>query len=175
MEKDIVLESDRLYIRRVIDKDYKHLYNLSVIPQVMKYLKTDGFKPPEPQYLYDLIDRTYRRSIEIPGMGLWAIKLKDDDSFIGLVFLQPYREIEDGVELGYRLYPQFWRKGYCSEICREIIDHAFNIGLTQKIVATVHRENRASIGVLEKLGFKRKSEILLSNKPSYYYELESVL
>lgn len=173
MERDIVLESDRLYIRRVVRSDYTHLYNLSVIPQVMKYLKTDDYKPPDPPYIYDLIERTYRRSITMPGLGLWAIKLKEDDSFIGLVFLQPYKEVEGEVELGYRLYPQFWRKGYCTEICKEIVNNAFKKGVTDKIVATVHRENTASIGVLEKIGFRRKSENVINNKPSYFYELES--
>ena len=55
----------------------------------------------------------------------WVIREKDTDSFMGLVSLDPHH---DGIylEISYQLLPNWWGKGYATEVVQTIINYAFN-------------------------------------------------
>ena len=49
--------------------------------------------------------------------------------------------------------------GYCTEICKKIVDIGFNILNLDKINADTNINNISSIKVLEKVGFKKTKQI----------------
>ncbi len=67
-------------------------------------------------------------------------------------------DIQDGrIELGYVIHPDFWSKGYCTEMLKAVIQELLNRDFT--IVKTgAFEENYASIRVMEKCGMRRTDE-----------------
>ena len=58
-------------------------------------------------------------------------------------------------ELGYRLYPAFWRLGLATEGARALIESAFKRLHLDRVVATTMADNAGSWRVLEKCGMRR--------------------
>lgn len=111
---------------------------------------------------------TETRTTPYAGAGFaWGIFLGPD--LIGTV------AVTEG-ELGYMLAPAAWGKGYAHEACQTALARAFADGLSQ-IHAGVWADNRASQGLLERLGFHRTGENTATSNcrpdpsPGYDYSL----
>lgn len=60
----------------------------------------------------------------------------------------------DTATIGYDIFPQYWRCGYATEACAELV-RVLCAARIQRIRAVVDSENVASIRLLERLGFLR--------------------
>lgn len=56
-------------------------------------------------------------------------------------------------EIGFILHPDHWRQGFAREALGAVIDHVFAHFDTRSIVADVDPRNRASLALLDRLGF----------------------
>ena len=86
-------------------------------------------------------------------IGVFGIEM--NGRLIGTIGVVPdeRRQNDDFLMLGYSLSPEFWGKGIMTEAAREVIRYAFSSLGARFISAYTYPENRASIRVLEKLGF----------------------
>jgi len=107
-----------------------------------------------------LVERT-ESSFEEHGYGLWAVEVKDRESFIGFVglsFVETEFPCGPTVEVGWRLAPAYWGFGYATEGARAAMDFGFGtIGL-EEIVSFTVPANRRSWSVMERLGMRRDVE-----------------
>ena len=55
------------------------------------------------------------------------------------------------LEIGWRLHPDFWRKGMASEAALRMASHAFDTLAAQELIAVRHPENVASARVMDRL------------------------
>ena len=63
-------------------------------------------------------------------------------------------QMPDGdVEIGYFLKRSAWSKGYATEVCKRLLEFAFQESPLNEVLASVNEENVASKNVLEKSGF----------------------
>ena len=63
-------------------------------------------------------------------------------------------KMPDGdIEIGYFLKRSAWGCGYATEVCRRLLQFAFQETPLKEVVATFHKENLASKNVLQKAGF----------------------
>jgi len=76
----------------------------------------------------------------------------DDDRVIGMVGVQC--QGTDRLELGYHLDPESWGRGLMTEAVRHLCEQVFELAPVAIIAARAQADNRASIRVLEKCGFK---------------------
>lgn len=85
------------------------------------------------------------------GHGTSAFFERSIGTFVGYcgVVGAPDRDFD---ELTYVFHQKFWRKGYASEIGREMLAHVFNISMLRSISATVDPTNQDSKKVAAKLG-----------------------
>lgn len=60
----------------------------------------------------------------------------------------------EGVEIGYAILPEFWRKGYAFEMIEFMKNYCLGNHPELTVMAVVDTQNIASIKVLEKAGFK---------------------
>lgn len=60
----------------------------------------------------------------------------------------------DVATIGYDTFPEFWRRGYATEACAELVRALCHEHGISNIVAVVDTENAASIRLLEGLGFR---------------------
>jgi len=86
----------------------------------------------------------------------WAVTLKGQDKMIGKCILFQFSQANHRAEIGYILNRKYWRRGYMQQALEAVIDFAFNTLDLHRIEADIDTQNTASLGLLEKLGFKRE-------------------
>jgi RimJ/RimL family protein N-acetyltransferase len=106
------------------------------------------------------------------GMSYWPLFALTDGEHVGCSGLRPRDLSQRVAEAGVHIRPAFWRRGYASEALAAVIAVAFGeLGLSG-LFAGHHPENRASQGLLQKLGFARLGEELYQPTglmhPSYF-------
>jgi len=87
----------------------------------------------------------------------FAMRLADGGAFVGFVHLGEIERAQGRCKLGYLIgEKQLWGRGLATEAVRAAVAHAFGpLGL-RRIGAGAYAMNRASIRVLEKVGFRRE-------------------
>jgi [ribosomal protein S5]-alanine N-acetyltransferase len=86
------------------------------------------------------------------GFGLYAVEQKDSAEPIGICGLSK-RESLDHPDLGFALLQKFHGQGYAQESAEAVMHYARNTLNLRRIEAITKPQNRASILLLEKLGF----------------------
>lgn len=87
-------------------------------------------------------------------LRLWVFKKEDEDKVIGAVaFNNIVRGSFLSCHLGYKLDKDELNKGYVSEAINKGIDIIFNEYKLHRIEANIMPKNKASMRVMEKLGF----------------------
>ena len=87
------------------------------------------------------------------GFGLFAVELRDDGTLIGLCGLLQ-RDYFEHPDIGYALLDRYASKGYAREVAAATLAWGWNSLKLERIVASTALENRESIRLLEKLGFR---------------------
>lgn len=144
-------------------------YQIYAEPQITKYME-DLFADREDEIAYV---RDYRENVYgFYGYGMWTVLLKDG-TVIGRAGIS-WREGSDLPELGFVIGVPWQRQGYAYEVCRAILDHAYEeLGLTQ-VQALVMKENGESAALCEKLGFTESGERVELDEEMYVrYRWES--
>ena len=81
----------------------------------------------------------------------FAIMDVHNGDFLGIT---GYNPLQNGaVEVFFAILPEYWGKGYASEICSALTAHIFENDTYKTIVAPVTQNNLASRRVVEKNGF----------------------
>jgi len=102
-------------------------------------------------------DSSFRRhivSVGTTGFGARAVVERDAGLVVGYCGLQKFAATEE-VELFYGLVPAAWGRGIATEASRAFVSLGFRSLSVDHLVAIVHPQNLGSIGVLEKLCFRR--------------------
>lgn len=90
--------------------------------------------------------------------GSWLVISQADGNIIGDIGFKGRPSANKDVEIGYGLLERYQNNGYATEAVGALVDWA----LSRPDVATVFAEttvtNRASIRVLEKIGFQKTNE-----------------
>jgi RimJ/RimL family protein N-acetyltransferase len=145
------LETDRLFLRPRTMVDYAECLAMDGDPEVMRYV---GGLPASLEehgiILADRITRAYP-----PGLGYWSLFPKQSpEQFLGWVLLVPLDRDDSAsdVEIGWRLVTSAWGHGYAPEAAAAVLHHAMqSLGLN-RLIATIHPENKQFFRVAEKIG-----------------------
>ncbi|MBB4938228.1 RimJ/RimL family protein N-acetyltransferase [Streptosporangium album] len=146
----ILLETDRLTLRRFTETDEDNLVELNGDPEVMRFLT--GGRPTPRDEIRNTVLPSFLGYYERPGgFGFWAAVERSTGRFLGWFHLRPRRE--DGeIELGYRLNRSAWGRGYATEGSRALIDKGFTELGVERVVAETMAVNLGSRRVMEKSG-----------------------
>jgi RimJ/RimL family protein N-acetyltransferase len=79
----------------------------------------------------------------------------------------------DEVEVGWAVMPERWGRGYATEVGAASVKVAFDVLGLPDVVAYTLPDNRASVRVMEKLGFGYEREVVHANLPHVLYRLQS--
>lgn len=147
----IVLQTPRLILRELRERDIPALVELDADPEVVRYVHLREPTTPEiaRAWVFDVTDRFYSTQ---PGFGFWAVLERGSDAFVGWFHLRPVLGDRSVGEIGYRLTRDVWGKGYATEISSHMIHHAFKTLDIRRVVASALVANRASTRVMEKVG-----------------------
>ncbi|PYC20198.1 hypothetical protein DMO17_18550 [Aquipseudomonas alcaligenes] len=145
---DQVLSTERLWVRRVIRSDVEWFYRVYSQPEVTRWAG-DG-KPLTWDDCARWVDVTLENYAKY-GYGMFCVLEQELDQvvgFCGLVHPEP------GAlpELKYAFAPEYWGRGYASELVPKFLSALVREFSLQKLIATVAVENKASQRVLAKSG-----------------------
>jgi [ribosomal protein S5]-alanine N-acetyltransferase len=83
----------------------------------------------------------------------WAIRLKVDDAFVGIVSLGVHHDGSD-TEVSYLLLPAWWSQGYGNESVQAVVQYALETLGLPRVIAETQSANIASCRLLERLGMR---------------------
>ena len=148
------LTTGRLALRRFTLDALELLVRLHGDPRVMRYA---GGPMSREQSLEVLRGRILEYYAQHPGLGIWATLERSTGDCVGLHLLNHIRG-EPLIQVGYLLYPEYWGRGYATEMTLRVLRYGFEaLGLPQ-IVGITDPANIESQRVLLKAGLLRRGE-----------------
>ncbi len=84
----------------------------------------------------------------------WIIANKETDALMGTICLFHINNEEKSCDIGYELLPDYQGNGYIADAMKPIMNFAFKKLYIDAIFADIHKENSASINVIQRAGFK---------------------
>jgi RimJ/RimL family protein N-acetyltransferase len=147
----ILLETERLRLRRFEPADVDRLVELDSDPEVMKYI-TYGQPTPRERYEREIIPRWLAFQETMPLLGYWAAESRAGGDVLGWFHLRPDRFDAGEQELGYRLRRDAWGQGLATEGGCALVAYGFERAGADKISARTLAANAGSRRVMEKCG-----------------------
>lgn len=145
---DVFLRTRRMVLRGLRPTDVFELQRLGRDPRVSRALldaPVDDIASAAA-----LVETAARIQREQPGLGLW--RADDTAGFLG--FFSLMAELDpDEVEIGTRLLPRAWGRGYSVEGSAALCEHAFGTLGLSALVGMCDPANRSVPPVLARLGF----------------------
>ena len=86
----------------------------------------------------------------------WNIKINETKEFIGLAGIKLSLDKFKIGEIFYKLSPEYWGKGYATEVTKKLVEIGFEMFNLHRIEAGCAVNNIKSINVLEKVGMTRE-------------------
>lgn len=149
----VLLETERLLLRRFTEDDLDHLVELDADPDVMRFV-TGGVVTPRETVETEILPAYLEYYERFDGLGYWAVVEQGTGAFVGWLEFRPVADAPGVVELGYRLRASAWGKGYATECARALIDLGFSDLGVERVVAYTMVVHEASRRVLEKAGLR---------------------
>lgn len=145
-----VLKTERLQLRKLLEKDASQIYYLRTNEIVNQYILR-----PKQKNLTEAISFICERNRDITQGKIcyWAIALKGKQKLIGSICLWNFSEDKTVAEIGYDLHPDYFNRGIMTEALQEVIHFGFKKLQLKSIEAYTHEKNINSIKLLEKTGF----------------------
>ena len=155
----MILETDRLQLRMLSVDDAEFILRLLNEPSFIQNIGDRGVRTIDDARAYIL--KGPIASYEKFGFGLWMVETRSAAAPIGICGLLK-RDVLEDVDIGYALLPEFWSQGYALESASAVMSYASaKLGL-KRIVAVTNPDNKSSIRLLEKMGFKYERMVQLS-------------
>jgi RimJ/RimL family protein N-acetyltransferase len=98
------------------------------------------------------------------GHGLLRVSLKDGDIPVGMCGLVK-RDTLPAPDIGFALLPDFWGRGYVTEVAEAVLQHGQKTLGIRVILGITTPGNVRSIAVLQKLGLSFIEEKPLGDRP----------
>jgi RimJ/RimL family protein N-acetyltransferase len=146
----MVIETDRMILRRWQPSDLVPFVNLNADPRVMEFFPAT-LSRSETEAMTSKIEERMRQQ----GFGLWAAEVKRTKDFIGFIGLNvpgyplPFSPC---VEIGWRLAFDYWGNGYAQEGARAVLAFGFETLHLKEIVSFTTVGNLRSRRVMERIG-----------------------
>jgi len=147
----MMIESPRLILRNWQEEEREIFYRLNSDQQVMAF-----FPSPRSRQESDRLFDSNCDNLGKAGFGFYALEEKSSHTIVGAVLLlqtdlEPYIT-KSTVEIGWRLLPEYWGRGYATEAARTLITYGFNRLKLAEIVSFAVWNNTRSIAVMRRLG-----------------------
>lgn len=144
----MILQTERLFLRRMEQSDFKPLCAILQDPAVM-YAYEGAFTDEEVQ---EWMDRQLARYAQWE-FGLWAMVLRQTGEMIGQcgLTMQPWKQ-QQVLEIGYLLRHSAWHHGYATEAAQACKRYAFDRLHADEVCSIIRDTNTASQRVAQRVG-----------------------
>ncbi|WP_345225295.1 GNAT family N-acetyltransferase [Hymenobacter koreensis] len=161
-------ETDRLALRPITEADYDLYYLLNTEPEVMRHIGA----PRSPEVVREYLRNMAADYTRWPGLGRWFTVEKATGAVVGIHLFKPLENTEH-IELGYRLLPAYWGRGYATEMGRALVRYGFEQLQLPRVVGVTSPENVDSQRVLEKCGLRFQRMAHFYGAEQRFYALDN--
>ena len=144
-----MLETERLFLRKLQDYDLDDIFDMRSDIEVMRYIREPQTERKESLNWIGMISQFW----ESEGIGFCGVVEKETKNFVGWCGLWKLKETDE-IEVGYAIKKDFWGKGYATEAAKRCLQYGFEELNLEKIVAVAYPKNEASQSVMKKLGME---------------------
>lgn len=144
-----MIETERLILRPWKDEDKEPFARMNANPEVMRYFSGTMSRAES-----DAAVARYINHQSDHGYCFWAVEEKAEGAFIGFVGLNNPNDLplDNCVEIGWRLDPKYWGKGYATEGAHASLRFGFDEKGLDEILSITTHNNKPSRAVMERLG-----------------------
>lgn len=151
-----ILETERLLLRRVDNKDVNEVFSMRSNAETMKYIPRPLVTNNEEALAHiALLDSGLEKNEAIN----WAITFKGENKLLGIIGFYRTKFEDYRSEIGYMLLSENHGKGIASEAVKRALDYGFNKMNLHSIEAIIDPRNKESERVLLKNGFVKEGHI----------------
>ena len=161
----MLIETERLMLRRLVMADLDEFVLLHRDPEVVKFVRTLDRAQAE-RRLKDNEQEWGER-----GHGLLAVLGRSSGQLFGRVGLKYWPQFQE-TELGWLLRRDVWGHGYATEAGRACLNWGFAALPISYFTAMIHPYNRRSIRVAQRLGFEPVREDVLLGDSVIVHEVQ---
>jgi Acetyltransferases, including N-acetylases of ribosomal proteins len=165
---DLQLETERLVLRPMLEKDIEALLLIFSDLKVMAAFNHDPFTRGQ---MSGWLRRNLEHQTEY-GYGLFSVILKETGELIGDCGLE---QMEDhrAAELGYDFRSDFWNRGYATEAATAVRDYAFDVLKLPHLISLIRVGNLSSKRVAEKVGMTLAEEFTRYGNKYWKYAIKN--
>ena len=140
----------RIDIRKFSEKDFQKYFQLVSNEKIMSMITGRALQREETEERYKrLLDGNRIHE----AFGSFMVFEKKSGCFLGYGKMVLDTENKTEAETGYMLFPEYWGRGYATEITKLLVEKAEKAGILDRVTAIIDPENTASRNVLLKNGF----------------------
>jgi RimJ/RimL family protein N-acetyltransferase len=155
----------RLELRPIAEADLEALAALDALPEIRAAIDPFGEHVPRDPTALLVYER---RLVGHPGF-LAAIE-RESGALVGCFQFEEHDDRPAERELGYRLHPGAWGKGYATEGAAALLRDAFARPDIERVYAHSLLDNPASIAVMDKIGMTYAGPWSYRGLPGAEYE-----
>jgi len=149
------ISTDRLTLTEITWDDLEDIHHLHSIFEVDEF-NTVGLPKNIEETRQNIKPYVEANEKNLQSKYTWSVKLVETNVFIGLAGISLSNDKFKTGEIFYKLLPDFWGKGYATEVSRKIIETGFENFKLHRITAELAIENIKSKRVLEKSGMVKE-------------------
>ncbi len=148
-----IIQTSRLILRQWSSADLEPFAKLNADPKVMEYFPSILTREES-----DQMAKRMEAKIAERGWGWWAVSAPGVAEFIGFIGLNNVDKstlpahFTPAVEIGWRLAPDYWGKGYAVEGAMACLKYGFETLNLNEIVSFTAVQNERSRRVMKRLG-----------------------
>lgn len=116
----MILETDRLIIRKFTHEDIDLIYDINNNPECIKF---NGWDSMSYEDCKSNIKKWINQYSKFPGTGAFCVEDKEEKVKIGMAFIVPIDKYGE-FEVGFRLRRTYWNRGYAKEITCGFISYS---------------------------------------------------
>lgn len=165
---NIIVETKRLIIREFEENDVLSLYKIESDPRIIEFLpwsKLSSLNDCRKQI------KRYIQDYNRYKLNTWAVVIKETNEVIGVTQLVYSKKIK-GVEIGTKILPEYWSKGYASELTKSIVDYGlYKLGIDE-ITAVTDVNNAGAIKSLINMGMSLKKYGYHNGSEAAFYSIK---
>lgn len=149
------IETERLRIRELEQKDKVQLYRIVWQKDVVRFMKDWSDHSPDPESFTGYIKwhQARKDSTDVLECKRYAVALKETDLLIGVVGMG-LEETLNEVEMAYFIDEEYRANGYAAESLTALFNWCMSVSPLKYMILTIDCANQASCRVAEKSGFE---------------------
>jgi len=153
-----ILETKRLYLRRLLRDDAEFILQLLNEPSWLEYIGDKQVSNLNEAKKY--IELSAITMYQEFGFGLFLVADRHTDEAIGLCGLMKRDNLQHA-DLGYAFLPEFWQQGFAVEAVNCVLKYAKEQHQMSKLLALTKSSNTSSINLLKKVNFQFNRDLKL--------------